>query len=162
MWGGVNYNLPNYSCTTLSCTKEKQYVLELCNIAFQDPIMKRKTFNDLFNKWNASADFVIAYNANILGYIVIYANDAATQVAYITSIAVLPEFQNKHVGNKLLSEAQIIALNHGMKVMKLEVSIFNKKAIHFYEKNGFKKNIGRGNKSFYMSKTINTEEISEK
>ena len=90
------------------------------------------------NKLYYNAEFFVAVNINILGYIVFYANDRESMSSYITQIAVKREFQNKNIGKKLLNICVESSLALGMKNIKLEVRNDNTKAIGFYVKNGFK------------------------
>ena len=53
---------------------------------------------------------------------------------WITTIAVLPEYQNQGIAQKLLTECEI---KMNVKVIKLTVRKSNSKAIHLYEKNGY-------------------------
>jgi ribosomal-protein-alanine N-acetyltransferase len=56
------------------------------------------------------------------------------KIGWITTIAVLPEFQNQGIAFRLLKECE-----NRMKVniIKLTVRKSNSKAIHLYEKNGY-------------------------
>lgn len=150
-------NLPTYSLSILSDISEKQYVLKACDNAFENPVTKRKEYNSLFRKWDMAANFIAAYNTDVLGYAIIYTNDWIGKVAYITLIAVRPEYQNMHIGQKLLMSSEIIARNHGMTSIKLEVAVNNNKAIRFYEKNGYVKIAEQGEKSIYMTKSLLNE-----
>lgn len=57
--------------------------------------------------------------------------------AHITNIAVLPKFQQKGLGKKLLEQAETFAVNRGCLTLSLEVKESNRIAISFYEKYGF-------------------------
>ena len=55
----------------------------------------------------------------------------------IVNFNVLPDFQNQHIGTKLLVYLIEIALDNKKKNITLEVRKDNKKAIYLYQKNGF-------------------------
>ncbi len=65
------------------------------------------------------------------------------------TIAVLPEFQGRGIGKKILSEIIKIAKRRGAKSMIFEVRVSNVPALHIYQKFGFKI-VGRI-KRYYMS-----------
>ena len=106
------------------------------------------------NKLYYNAEFFVAVNINILGYIVFYANDRESMSSYITQIAVKREFQNKNIGKKLLNICVESSLALGMKNIKLEVRNDNTKAIGFYVKNGFKFCDEATPDSMYMIKNL--------
>lgn len=62
-------------------------------------------------------------------------HNANGTILYITSLAVLKEFQNKKIGTKLLKNLVNLAKKLNLKSIYLRTS----KAEKFYEKNGFKK-----------------------
>lgn len=57
-----------------------------------------------------------------------------SNVAWITTIAVLPGSQNRGIAQKLLLECESLMKNQNI---KLTVRKSNSKAIHLYEKNGY-------------------------
>ena len=57
----------------------------------------------------------------------------------ILMISVEPTYQRQKIGERLLNEFIKITIKEKIKVIELEVRIDNKKAIKFYEKNGFKR-----------------------
>ena len=65
------------------------------------------------------------------------------------TIAVLPEFQGRGIGKKILTEIIKIAKRRGAKSMIFEVRVSNVPALHIYQKFGFKI-VGRI-KRYYMS-----------
>lgn len=65
------------------------------------------------------------------------------------TLAVLPEFQGRGIGKKLLLETIRRAEKRGAKSMILEVRVSNVPALHIYQKFGFKI-VGRM-KRYYMS-----------
>lgn len=79
--------------------------------------------------------YLKAYNEdNYIGFIGVRINGTD---AHITSVAVLPRFQNLGAGWWMLKEAEKIARNQNSLTMSLEVKVSNKAAIHLYKKFGF-------------------------
>lgn len=91
----------------------KRKAVEMCDDAFEAPVMERDGYEDLLRKWDAMADFILAYNGEITGYAIIYANDFTSKCAYITMVAVRPECQRQNIGKNLLLTAQRIAAWRG-------------------------------------------------
>jgi [ribosomal protein S18]-alanine N-acetyltransferase len=60
-----------------------------------------------------------------------------SSVARITSVAVRPEYHKHGIGTILVSHAETIAKDRGLKKINLEVRQDNKKAISFYEDCGY-------------------------
>lgn len=82
--------------------------------------------------------FIFAYQGNVsIGYCVLYANNSETRNAYISLIAVRPEYQNLHIGKQLIETCLQIAESYGMQTCSLEVRKNNTSAIRFYQRNGF-------------------------
>lgn len=112
-------------------------MIEECDNAFENPVAERIAYSELLDKVFSKGKFIFAYNGKTLGYCAFYANDAERRTAYITLIAVAPEFQKMHIGTKLLSESFDIMRTYGMEYCLLEVRKKNQKAIQFYKKNQF-------------------------
>ena len=58
--------------------------------------------------------------------------------AHVTNLSVHPDFQNQKLAHRLLLEAVNDCYQSKIKYITLEVRVSNKKAIHLYEKFGFK------------------------
>ena len=58
--------------------------------------------------------------------------------AHITNLSVDPDYQNKKLAHRLLLDSIDECMREKIKYITLEVRISNKKAIHLYEKFGFK------------------------
>lgn len=145
----------------MSCDIKQEYisdtkreVMQICDESFEHSICARANFEELFNKIDKFAEFIVAYDEEALGYVAMYANDKKGKVAYITLIGVRPQYRGKHVGKRLLMECCKIALSQGMKEIKLEVRNKNEKAMTFYEKNGFKVISSASERSVYMSRAL--------
>lgn len=73
------------------------------------------------------------YIDNFVGFIAGNINKKDS-IGWITTIAVLPEFQNRGIAQRLLEECE-----NRMNVAKIKLTVrkSNSKAIHLYEKNGY-------------------------
>ena len=93
--------------------------------------------------------FLVAeQNHKIIGFLT--GVKLSDKLSKILMISVDPDFQGKKIGVKLLNEFLKISLKEEIEIIELEVKTKNKKAIEFYEKNGFKK-VGKI-KEFYQNK----------
>ena len=72
-----------------------------------------------------------------IGFFALYANDYKSKIAYLTQIAILPEYQGCGIGKLLLDECIKNAVNRGMDKIRLEVLDTNIQAISFYQRNAF-------------------------
>jgi ribosomal-protein-alanine N-acetyltransferase len=93
---------------------------------------------------NPYAHYVVEDEHGLRGYLGLWLNDDALQ---ITTLGVASSHQGKGLGQNLVKYALEYALENKVSVMTLEVRISNTKAIHLYEKNGFKKSALR--KQYY-------------
>ena len=91
---------------------------------------------------------------NPMGFIAYYANDSEKRVAFISMIAVLPQYRNEHVGTSLINYCISDCIKRGMKVLKLEVAKTNKEARIFYMKRNFKKESETTSSSLFLQKNI--------
>ena len=81
--------------------------------------------------------FIVAEeNHKIIGFLI--GIKLKINKAKILMISVEPIYQRQKIGEKLLNEFIKITIKEKIKTIELEVRIDNKKAIKFYEKNGFK------------------------
>lgn len=97
------------------------------------------------------AVFIAAfYRGGPCGYIAMYANDYDDHCAYITSIAVSPDYQKLGIGQAMLDKAFETARRLGMKKMRLEVDNSNRTAKCFYKKNFFRYEKNAGINTSYM------------
>lgn len=112
-------------------------VIRCSDGAFDEPVSKRAVYSEILKKIYQKGRFIYAYNEKVLGYCAFYANDAERKKAYISLIAVAPEYQNMHIGTKLINESFKMMRDYGMKQCILEVRKNNQKAIHFYKTKHF-------------------------
>ena len=125
-----------------------------CDDAFLNPVSKRENYAELLQKIVSYADFYVASSEQVMGYAAVYANDYHTKVAYLTLIAVNPEFQRKNIGALLLEQCEKTALKKGFERMRLQVKNNNNSAIQFYMKRGYQKASIADQNSFYMEKRL--------
>lgn len=149
----------DYEICILTEKEQKIKAIKLCDSAFEKPVFSRNNSETLISKIDKHAHFIVVCHREIVGYCAIYANDNINQTAYITLLAVRPQFQNMHIGKQLLRAASKLASDQGMKYVKLEVSSNNINAIRFYQRNGFVELCAHGKGSIYMQKTIISHEV---
>lgn len=125
-----------------------------CDSAFAERGGDRLIFSELLQKIDRFADFIVADGDQPMGYAALYANNMETRVGYISLIAVLPEYQKKRIGSKLMETCEEIAKENGMETIRLEVYLNNYKAISFYEQHGFQKQHETDHGSMYMIKPL--------
>jgi ribosomal protein S18 acetylase RimI-like enzyme len=73
----------------------------------------------------------------LVGLVAAYCNDLTKQMAYITSVSVLNQWQGKGIAAQLIRRSIEHAESLGMKGISLEVAGDNMPAIGLYEKYGF-------------------------
>lgn len=132
-------------------------IIRVCDKAFAEPVTEREIYSDLLQKLHQKGLFVFAYQDAPMGYAAFYANDSETKTAYISLIAVKPEYQKLHIGKQLLNCCLEIAQMYGMQSCSLEVKKDNRNAIRFYQANGFVFLSEREN-SFLMTRKLASQE----
>lgn len=112
--------------------------LHKADSSFQPPLSKRLSITDYAKKLadHAQNIFAVRSNKNV-AHAALYVNDLEHHKAFLSSIAVLPEFCNQGIGEQLMLECFSCAKAHGMKYLVLEVSHESTKAIALYKRNGF-------------------------
>ncbi len=108
-------------------------ILDLELKLFSSPWTKENYHFELTQ--NPYAHYVVIEEEGIKGYLGLWINDDAMQ---ITTLGVDPQVQNQGFGKALLNYALQLASQQHVSVITLEVRVSNKKAIHLYEKAGFK------------------------
>lgn len=78
-------------------------------------------------------------NNDEAGFVGYYANDTINHFGYLSTIVVSKTHQGKGIGSMLLQECLKDCREKGMTGCRLEVNTGNRRAIHFYEAKGFKK-----------------------
>jgi ribosomal protein S18 acetylase RimI-like enzyme len=114
------------------------------------PLTQRVNLNSFLNKLKCKANIVCAWkNKKLGGVSLFYLKETENPVAFITYIAVIPEFWGEGLAGKLLNQTKQLAKNFNKKQVKLEVDKDNKRAIAFYKKQGFQIEKHMGS-SFFM------------
>jgi ribosomal protein S18 acetylase RimI-like enzyme len=86
-------------------------------------------------------------------------NDNLGLIAYITTILVHENAQNRGIGRMLLEKTESYCVTNGFKSIRLEVNKKNDKAIRFYLSNGFVLLTENKESSYYMQKDLTTRFI---
>lgn len=156
--GGVRETkLPTWCVDTTSNRNYISSIIKVCDKAFAEPVAERTIYIDLLQKIYRNGIFVFAYQKEPIAYCAFYANDADSKSAYISLIAVRPEYQHAHVGKQLLEYCMGMAIDRGMKYCTLEVKKNNDSAIRFYKANGFVF-LSERESSFFMKKELRSQE----
>lgn len=145
--------LPTWCVDITSDKRQINSIIRSCDKAFAEPVAEREIYADLLQKIYQNGIFVFAYQDNPIAYCAFYANNMDTKTAYISLIAVNPEYQHLHIGKRLLELCMEIAYERGMRTCSLEVKKNNHSAIRFYQVNGFVFLSEREN-SFLMEKKL--------
>ena len=110
---------------------------------------------DIATKFFMYATIAVLYQNNkIIGFISFYCNNTDNRTAFISLIAVLPEYTKKGFGKKLMEEAFEYCKNKEMKYIRLEVKKNNINALTFYQKFGFKIEKSETDYSIYLTKSL--------
>lgn len=147
------YKLPTCCINTTNDKNEICSIIKACDAAFEEPVSERDIYPDLLQKICRNGIFAFACQEKPAAYCAFYANDADSLTAFISLIAVKPEYQHLHIGQRLLTYCLEIAVDRGMHFCALEVKKNNSSAIRFYEKNGFVL-LGERESSYLMKKEL--------
>lgn len=127
---------------------------------FEPPLDRRVSIEDYANKLCQHAEFFcLKKNDNILGMMACYINDDKDEIAFISSISIIKDFQNQGLGGKLLNTGIEYIKRLNYKKIRLQVYSLNNKAITFYKKHGFIKidNEQKGNDFFLFELDLNND-----
>ena len=134
-------NYANPGAVSITRERDKTRINQIitdCDSAFEKPITKLENYSILLNKISERSYFYCACKDNkIAGYTAFYANDTADKRAYISLLAVKPEYQGLQIGQRLIEKCFGVSLEYNMKYVLLEVRKDNDKGLRFYKKNGF-------------------------
>lgn len=125
---------------------KKEHIDSVCNIekiCFASPWTEEGLTEELYNE---NAHFIVAEDNEVCGYIGV---QEICGEAYITNIAVLPEYRRMGIGKSLLVRAMEGAEERKCAFITLEVRVSNRPAISLYESLGFTPVGNR--KNFYSS-----------
>lgn len=74
----------------------------------------------------------------IVAAILFYCNDQSNHAAYLTLLAVKPQYEGKGYGYALLNEAEKVMCSSGMDTCYLDTDITNNRSISLYSRDGWK------------------------
>ncbi len=121
----------NYTVAEMSA-EHIDRIVQIENQCFSSPWTYEGIKEELYNE---NSHFLVSLWDNcVAGYIGV---QEICGEAYITNIAVLPEYRRKGIAEKLLSAAVDGAIKRKCEFISLEVRESNFPAIHLYEKIGF-------------------------
>jgi ribosomal protein S18 acetylase RimI-like enzyme len=127
----------------------------LCDADFDPPLSMIVDIKSYCLKVYQKAEIIAAVIDNkIVGIIAIYCNDRQSNIAYISSVCVIPSFRGKGIAKMMLKKADEIARLKQMTLIRLEVGINNEKAVNLYSQNGFVFE-SNGEYSIFMKKLLN-------
>lgn len=102
------------------------------------PLSARVSIDQFIEKLKKLATVLtLRVNFQIAGACFFYLYDADSDTAFITYIAVLPEFWGKGYAKKLLQQTMEMAIAKNKTRIRLEVARENQRAINFYTRHGF-------------------------
>jgi ribosomal protein S18 acetylase RimI-like enzyme len=112
--------------------------LQKVDSLFPIKLSDKTDLSDLAEKFTSSGTvFSISENKDIVGLIAGYNNDDVNHKAYISVLAILPEYQGKGYASKLLSDFTEDCYKRKIKCIELFTHKTNENAIKMYKKNGF-------------------------
>ena len=118
---------------------------------FFDSTIDKKTLSEKIARFGCFR--VCFINNDEAGFVGYYANDTINHFGYLSTIVVSRAYQGKGIGSMLLQECFEDCREKGMVGCRLEVNITNKRAIHFYEAKGFKKeSVASQTSNYYFCK----------
>ena len=109
------------------------------------PINKENTtnlFSEFVNKPESGKCFVIKYNNEICGYILLIqfmSFEMGGYVMLLDELYIHTDFQGKGIGKSAMQFVKDFAKTNNYKKIVLEVEPHNQRAIHLYEKESFRK-----------------------
>lgn len=119
---------------------ELKKFLEEIDLCFPIPLSQKVNFDEYAKKaMEKGINFFAMTENKIIGVCMGYANDQKENIAYISTIAVLPQYRKLKVGQELISAFREYSIQNNMRFIRLFVHKENEVAIQFYKKNGFEK-----------------------
>lgn len=92
-------------------------------------------------------------NNTLIALCAIYASDKEHLQAYLTLLAVAPEFRGIGLAKKMIAEMEIYLLNEGFKSIRLEVYKTNLGALSMYKSLGYEI-VEQSHHSYFLRKVI--------
>lgn len=132
----------------------KRKLIAFFDKSFLHSVFERIDFEDVLQRIDTCAHFLLAYRERPLGYAAFYCNDVCNHIAYLSMIGVDSEVQHIGIGSQLLQTVESISIRYGMKKLQLEVWKDNKGAQHFYQKHAFDFLDKETDTSYFMQKQL--------
>lgn len=122
-------------------SSEKERILNFFKIIdeeFIPPLSVRVKLDEYSNKLASSAvNYFLVSDGSDVAHAAFYCNDSKTNIAFISSIGVVSEFQGSGIAGHLLQKIIETCVVKRMEILRLEVDCGNLKAVKFYERHGF-------------------------
>ena len=110
-------------------------ILQVEELCYGEHHWSRESFLTELNNEISSYRCILDINGKCVGYMGIW---KIIDEAHVTNLSVHPDYQNKKIAHRLLLASIEECYKEKIKYITLEVRVSNKKAIHLYEKFGFK------------------------
>ena len=108
-------------------------VLEVEHASFTTPWSREAFYNELHN--NKFAVYIVLEDDNkVIGYSGAW---IVIDEAHITNVAISPEYRGKKLGEAMMRQLMMVAMERGARSMTLEVRVTNHVAQSLYRKLGF-------------------------
>lgn len=106
---------------------------------FQPPLHTRVELAQYAQKLaDAAVNYFLVFAEDDIAHAGFYCNDAQSGTAFLSSIAVVPQLQGSTAARELLQRIAETGRARQMTALQLEVEPGNQRAVHFYEKHGFR------------------------
>lgn len=113
-------------------------IVQRLDSCFIPPLSTVVALDNYCQKLTAYAEnLLLNFDGQDIGFVCFYANDAQQKTAFITAIAVDPDYAHRGLGMRLLEAAFSQSKALGMKLIRLEVNKHNQAALALYRKAGF-------------------------
>lgn len=140
---------------SLYLQKDIEAVMLACSTDFFEQSNNTpERIKELSQKFSKFAQVVSAkYESEIVGFIAFYNNDRINYSGFLSMLIVKNQFQGYGVGSMLLELCIEQCKKGGMTTLRLEVNRENARAIHLYEKIGFKE-VEKSEDSIFLEKKL--------
>lgn len=128
--------------------------LKKCDDMFMPPLSSRVDLVEYSNKlFDKSVSFEAWHRTVLIGMANAYLAGADNGAGFITNVSVLVDYRGKGVASKLLTMCLEHLRNHGVSLVRLEVSCQNHPAIKLYSSAGFR-TVKRSGENLLMEYTV--------
>ena len=105
----------NSKSENMEKNKIKEFIFKIDNM-FPVPLSEKININEYCDKILKKGICIVEKdeNGDIIGLITGYVNDTENKLAYISTLCILPEYQNRHIGTQLLNKFFEIAKQNKM------------------------------------------------